>query len=59
MTDGKRAAAKFDVSEIQDGRAEDPTLQAGDMLVAGSSAIKKTYGAILKALPIAGLFAFF
>jgi polysaccharide export outer membrane protein len=54
---GKRAAAKFDVDQIQEGRAEDPTLQAGDVLVAGSSAIKKGYGAILKALPIAGLFA--
>jgi polysaccharide biosynthesis/export protein len=57
-TDGKRAAAKFDVNQIQEGRTEDPTLQAGDVLVAGSSAIKKGYGAILKALPIAGLFAF-
>jgi polysaccharide biosynthesis/export protein len=57
-TNGKRAAAKFDVSQIQAGGAEDPTLQAGDVLVAGSSAFKKGYGAILKALPIAGLFAF-
>jgi len=57
-TNGKRAAAKFDVSQIEEGRAEDPTLQAGDVLVAGSSAFKRGYGAILKALPIAGLFAF-
>jgi polysaccharide export outer membrane protein len=58
QTKGKRAAAKFDVSQIQEGRAEDPTLQGGDVLVAGSSAIKKGYNAILKALPVAGLFAF-
>jgi len=58
QTNGKRSAAKFDVSQIQAGRADDPTLQAGDVLVAGSSAIKRGYGAILKALPIAGLFAF-
>ena len=55
---GKRAAAKFDVNQIQEGRAEDPALQSGDVLVAGSSAIKKGYNAILKALPVAGLFAF-
>jgi polysaccharide export outer membrane protein len=57
QTNGKQAAAKFDVSQIEAGRANDPTLQAGDVLVAGSSAFKKGYGAILKALPIAGLFA--
>ena len=37
---GKRSAAKFDVSAIQNGKAEDPTLQAGDSIVAGTSAIK-------------------
>ena len=56
---GSRLAARYDVSEIQDGRAQDPLLQANDILVAGTSAIKKTYGAILKALPVAGLFALF
>jgi polysaccharide export outer membrane protein len=51
-------AARYDVSEIQAGRAQDPLLQANDVLVAGSSAIKQGFGLILKALPIAGLFAF-
>jgi polysaccharide biosynthesis/export protein len=55
---GKRAAAKFDVDQIQEGRVEDPPLQPGDVLIAGTSAIKKGYNAILKALPVAGLFAF-
>ena len=55
---GKRSAAKFDVSQIEEGHAEDPTHAGWGRLVAGSSAIKKGYGAILKALPIAGLFAF-
>jgi len=54
QSDGKRSAIKFDVSAIQNGRAEDPIVQAGDQIVAGSSAIKKGFGAILKALPIAG-----
>jgi polysaccharide biosynthesis/export protein len=56
---GSRMAARYDISEIQAGRAQDPLLQANDVLVAGTSAIKKTFGTILKALPIAGLFAFF
>jgi polysaccharide export outer membrane protein len=57
-TGGKRAAARFDVSAIEKGRAQDPIMQPGDTIVAGSSAIKKTYKTFLKALPIAGLFAF-
>jgi hypothetical protein len=56
---GKQAAAKFDVSQIEKGRAEDPIMQAGDTIVAGSSIIKKTYKTFLKALPIAGAFAIF
>jgi polysaccharide export outer membrane protein len=55
---GGRMAARYDVSEIEAGRAQDPILQANDVLVAGTSAIKQTYGAILKALPLAGIFAF-
>jgi polysaccharide biosynthesis/export protein len=57
-TNGKRSAATFDVDEIQKGRAADPTLQAGDTVVAGSSAIKRGYQTVLKVLPLAGLFAF-
>jgi polysaccharide export outer membrane protein len=56
---GKRSAARFDVSAIEDGRARDPLMQAGDTVVAGSSVIKKTYNTFLKVLPVAGLFAMF
>ena len=55
---GKRQAATFDVSAIQKGRADDPLLQSGDIIVAGKSAIKSGFNAILKALPVAGLFSF-
>jgi polysaccharide export outer membrane protein len=55
--DGKRSAARFDVEEIRAGRAQDPLLLSGDVVVAGSSAIKETFNNILKALPIAGVFA--
>jgi polysaccharide biosynthesis/export protein len=56
---GKRLAAKFDVSEIQNGRANDPILRSGDSIVAGKSAIKGAYQLFLKALPVAGVFALF
>ena len=58
QTNGKRSAATFDVSAIQKGRADDPLLQSGDNIIAGKSAIKAGFNAILKALPIAGLFSF-
>jgi polysaccharide export outer membrane protein len=57
QNDGKRMAGRFDLSAIQNGRADDPTLQAGDQIVAGSSAIKKGFNAILRALPLVGTFA--
>jgi len=57
QTDGKRMAARFDVSAIQRGQAEDPTLQGGDQIVAGTSAIKKGFNTILRALPLVGSFA--
>jgi polysaccharide export outer membrane protein len=57
QNDGKRSAAKFNVSDIQKGRADDPTMQAGDVVVAGTSTLKKGFNSILKALPIAGAFA--
>jgi polysaccharide biosynthesis/export protein len=58
QSDGKKQAARFDVDAIQKGRVDDPLLQSGDVVVAGSSAIKAGFGAILKALPLASVFAF-
>ena len=54
QSDGKLSAAKFNLSAIQKGDAEDPPLQAGDKIVAGTSAIKTAFNTLLKALPIAG-----
>jgi polysaccharide export outer membrane protein len=56
---GRRVAARFDVSAIENGRAADPIVQPGDTIVAGESTIKKAYQGFLKALPIAGAFALF
>jgi polysaccharide biosynthesis/export protein len=54
QSNGKRLATKFDVSAIQDGKADDPAVQSGDQLLAGTSAIKQGFNTILKGLPLAG-----
>ena len=53
---GKREAAKFDIENIREGQAEDPNVQSGDIIVAGTSLAKETFNAVLKALPVAGAF---
>jgi polysaccharide biosynthesis/export protein len=55
--DGKRTAAHFDVSAIRTGQAQDPAVQSGDVIVAGSSAMKETFNNLMKVLPLAGTFA--
>lgn len=55
--DGKRMAARFDVDDIRSGKALDPPLQSGDVVVAPASAMKESLNAFLKVLPIAGVFA--
>lgn len=56
---GKRTAARFDVSDIEAGKAHDPTMQGGDIVVAGTSVIKQTWGRFLRALPVVGTFMLF
>jgi polysaccharide export outer membrane protein len=56
-TNGKKSAAKFDIAAIRSGGTPDPVIQSGDMIIASNSAIKETFNTILKALPIAGVFA--
>jgi polysaccharide biosynthesis/export protein len=56
-TDGKRTAAKFEVSEIRAGNVQDPTIQSGDVIVASSSAMKETINGLLKLIPAVGMFA--
>ncbi|MBJ7532842.1 polysaccharide export protein [Rhodomicrobium vannielii ATCC 17100] len=52
QVNGERQVAKYDVSRIRDGRAEDPALEAGDVIVAPSSSVKEGIGAVFKALPL-------
>lgn len=56
-SNGVRKAARFDVSDIRTGAADDPQLLAGDVVVAGTSTLKKNFNGFLKVLPVAGLFA--
>ena len=51
--DGKRFAAKFDIDQIRSGKAEDPVMKQGDLVVANASAIKAVWQDVLKALPVA------
>jgi polysaccharide export outer membrane protein len=57
QTDGRRSVARFDISDIRAGKREDPTVQSGDVIVAGSSAMKEAFNVFIKLLPAAGAFA--
>jgi polysaccharide export outer membrane protein len=53
QADGKRYAGRFEIDAIRKGEAEDPAVQAGDVIVANSSAFKAAWGDFMKALPVA------
>lgn len=55
-TGDKRLAAKFDIDEIRSGRAKDPKISKGDLIVISDSALKTTYQGLLKALPVTSMF---
>jgi polysaccharide export outer membrane protein len=55
--DGKRAAAKFDIAEIRAGKVNDPSIESGDVVVVATNTFKETFQNVLKALPLAGVFA--
>lgn len=53
---GKRAAAKFDLAAIGTGKANDPPLKAGDIVVVGDSAIREAFSNFSSILSVAGVF---
>lgn len=57
--EGQRLAARFDIDDVRAGKAKDPVLRSGDVVVVGTSAIKNTYNNVLKSLPLAGVFLSF
>ena len=56
QTDQGRMAARFDFGAIQTGQANDPIIQAGDVIVVNSSTVKSAFNTVLKVLPVAGTF---
>jgi polysaccharide export outer membrane protein len=55
----RRSVARFNIDDISAGSATDPAMQAGDVIVAGTSQMKATFSLFLKALPAATLFTAF
>ncbi len=53
QSDGRRSAARYDVSRIRGGEAEDPQLQSGDVIIAGTSDLKEGMNLMFKFLPLA------
>jgi polysaccharide export outer membrane protein len=52
----QRTVARFDIDSIKSGEASDPALQAGDVIVIGTSASKEALNNVLKVLPLASVF---
>jgi polysaccharide export outer membrane protein len=52
----QRTIARFDIDSIKSGEATDPPLQAGDVIVIGTSASKEALNNVLKVLPLASVF---
>jgi len=57
QSNGKKSAARFDLDAIRSGQSEDPVVQPGDVIVAGTSAVKEMFGNFLKVLPVTSVFA--
>ncbi len=49
---GKRSAAKFDISEIRAGKLKDPVIMPGDLIIVSSSGVKAVFKGILKVVPL-------
>jgi polysaccharide export outer membrane protein len=51
--DGQRAAARFDVDSIKNGKTDDPEVLPGDVVVVDTSATKVALTNVLRVLPLA------
>lgn len=54
---GQRVAAAFDLTDIRRGRAEDPQILAGDVVVVDGSTVRETQRQLLQAIPILSIFS--
>ncbi|MDT0575735.1 polysaccharide biosynthesis/export family protein [Croceicoccus sp. F390] len=57
--DGRRAGARFDVAQIRAGRAPDPLVQGGDVVVVGFSQLRRGYQDVLRMSPLLNVFTVF
>ncbi|MGO9173853.1 MAG: polysaccharide biosynthesis/export family protein [Rhodomicrobium sp.] len=55
VTEGKRFAAKYDISDIRAGKADDPQLQSGDVIIVPTSDLKVGLNTVLRLAPLATL----
>jgi len=53
---GQRAGARFNLADIRRGRAPDPQILAGDIVVVGASAIRTAWNDFLQATPLFNIF---
>ncbi len=53
VVDGKRGAGKYDISDIRAGKAEDPQLQSGDVIIVPTSDMREGVEMLVKFLPLA------
>lgn len=54
--DGRRYAARFDIEEIRSGRAEDPIMRQGDVVIVDTSTSKLVFNNFVRMLPTAAAF---
>lgn len=55
-TNGTRAVAKFDMDDIRAGKAQDPVIAEGDVIVVNQSATKTAFHNFIKAFPLTSVF---
>ena len=56
VINGKRHAAKYDVEEIRNGKAADPEIEQGDVIVVDTSSSKVFFSGFVKMLPLTAAF---
>lgn len=59
VIDGRQAGARFNLTDIRKGRAPDPQIVAGDVVVVGHSAVRQAFRDLLSTAPFFNLFYIF
>jgi polysaccharide export outer membrane protein len=53
---GQRMAAAFDLEDIRRGKAEDPRIYSGDIVVVDGSKVRQAWKSALSSLPLLAIF---